>query len=314
MLDGIFISVLLPVALGVIMLGLGLSLTPADFRRVLSQPRAVLVGLLCQMLILPAVCFGIAVAFRLPPEIAVGLMLLAASPGGATANLYSHLAGGDVALNVTLTGVNSILSLVTLPFFVEFAMHAFLGSESAVPLQPSKLVQVFGVVLVPIVIGMSMAKARPALAARLGRPVKILSASFLLMVIAGAVVGGVASRPSGDLLGYVGSIGAACIVFNLASMATGYFVPRALKIPKRQAVAIGMEIGIHNSALAITVATTVLDSQTMAMPAAFYSVVMFVTAAVFASLVSRKSRDSAPVAVIRPTHSVPVHGDALRAP
>src|SRR5262249_8780669 len=103
-------SVLLPIALGIIMLGLGLSLTPDDFRRVIVYPRAVLVGLACQMLFLPAVCFGVAKAFALPPELAVGLMVLAASPGGATANLYSHLAKGDVALNITLTATNSVLS------------------------------------------------------------------------------------------------------------------------------------------------------------------------------------------------------------
>jgi bile acid:Na+ symporter, BASS family len=293
LLDGVFISVLLPVALGIIMLGLGLSLTVDDFRRVVSQPRAVFVGLVCQMLLLPVVGFAIAMAFRLPPDIAVGLMLLAASPGGATANLYSHLAGGDVALNVTLTGVNSILSLVTLPFIVEFAMRAFLGAEATIPMQPSKMAQVFSVVLVPIAIGMLVARSRPALAARLGSPVKKISAAFLFMVIAGAVAGGVAARPSGDLFKYVGSIAGACVAFNLASMATGYFVPRLLKIPKRQAVAIGMEIGIHNSALAITVATGVLGSSAMAMPAAFYSIVMFITAAIFASLVGRRSPEIA---------------------
>ncbi len=300
MLDGVFITFFLPVALGIIMFGLGLSLTPADFRRVATQPRAVVVGLVCQMLLLPAVCFGIAVAFRLPPDIAVGLMLLAASPGGATANLYSHLAGGDVALNVTLTGVNSILSLLTLPFLVQLAMRAFLGDESTIPLQPSKIVQVFAVVLVPIALGMAVGRARPALAARLGRPVKRLSAGFLVMVIAGAVVGGIASRPSGDLARYIGVVGAACLAFNLASMCTGYFVPRAFRIPKRQSVAIGMEIGIHNSALAITVATGVLGNAAMAMPAALYSVVMFVTAGIFAALVGRtrpETRTETPVVV-----------------
>src|SRR5688572_11410302 len=109
------------------MLGLGLSLTIADFKRVVVVPKAVLVGLACQMLILPVVCYFIAKATALPPEYAVGLMLLAASPGGATANLFSHLAKGDVALNITLTAVNSILSLFTLPFIVNFALQAFMG-------------------------------------------------------------------------------------------------------------------------------------------------------------------------------------------
>src|SRR6476620_10491620 len=117
---------LIPLALGVIMLGLGLSLTTADFRRVIVYPRAVVIGLTCQMLALPVVCFGIARAFALSPELAVGLMLLAASPGGATANLFSHLAKGDVALNITLTAVNSLLSLFTLPLIIQVSMSLFM--------------------------------------------------------------------------------------------------------------------------------------------------------------------------------------------
>jgi hypothetical protein len=124
-------KVFLPTALGIIMLGLGLTLTLADFKRVVVYPRAVIVGLVCQMLVLPFACYGIARAFALPPELAVGLMLLAASPGGATANLFSHLAKGDVALNITLTAVNSVLSLFTLPLIVNVSLERFLGVGKA---------------------------------------------------------------------------------------------------------------------------------------------------------------------------------------
>src|SRR5258705_8378337 len=133
-------TVLLPVALGVIMLGLGLTLTIADFTRVAERPRAVLVGLFCQMLVLPAACFGIATAFALPGPLAVGLMLLAASPGGASANLFSHLARGDVALNITLTAINSVLSLFTLPFIVNLALERFMGESTVLPLQFGKVI------------------------------------------------------------------------------------------------------------------------------------------------------------------------------
>src|SRR5689334_12626760 len=138
-------NIVMPVALGVIMLGLGLGLAPDDFRRILVMPRPVILGLFCQTVLLPLVCYGIVVAFRLPPELAVGLMLLAASPGGATANVFSHLANGDVALNVTLTAVNSVLSLLTLPFIVNFAMESFMGAGRYIPMQPSKIVQVFAI-------------------------------------------------------------------------------------------------------------------------------------------------------------------------
>ena len=112
----------MPIALGVIMLGLGLSLTIDDFRRVIVYPRAVIVGLVCQTLVLPVVCFGVAKGFGLPPALAVGLMLLAASPGGATANLFSHLAKGDVALNITLTAINTVIAVVTLPLITGLAI------------------------------------------------------------------------------------------------------------------------------------------------------------------------------------------------
>jgi BASS family bile acid:Na+ symporter len=278
----------LPIALGVIMLGLGLSLTPADFKRVVRFPKAVIVGLICQMVLLPVVCFGIARAFALPPELAVGLMLLAASPGGATANLYSHLAKGDVALNITLTAVNSVGSILTMPLIVGFAMQSFMSQADRIPLQFGKVVQVFAFILVPVVIGMIVRALRPAFAQRLERPVKILSAAFLVLVILGVIVGAAFAGDSQGLSTYLWQVLPAALVFNLASMGVGYFVPRLLAVPERQAVAIGMEIGIHNGALAIALATTLLGSAVMAMPAAIYSMIMFVTAAAFGWIVSRR--------------------------
>jgi len=275
---------LLPVALAVIMLGLGLGLVVDDFRRVLVTPRPVFVGLACQMLLLPVVCWGIAVGFALPPELAVGLMLLAAAPGGATANLYSHLARGDVALNITLTATNSLLSLVTLPLVIRFSLVWFLGEDRAIPLQAGKVLQVFAIVLIPVAIGMGIRAARPAVALGLERPVRILSVLFLGSVIVGAVI---AERD--QVLYYLRLVGLAALVFNLASMAVGYLVPRLVGVSERQAIAIGMEIGIHNGTLAMTIATTVLESSVMRVPAAIYSLVMFVTAGIFAALLARRS-------------------------
>src|SRR5689334_22563098 len=276
-MGGILTNAFLPVALGIVMLGLGLGLTVADFRRVVVYPKAVIVGLVCQMLVLPAVCFAIAKLFALPPELAVGLMLLAASPGGATANLFSHLANGDVALNVTLTAVNSVLSLLTLPFIVNFAMESFMGAGRYIPMQPSKIVQVFAIVLVPVAIGMTIRAKKPDFAQRSAKPVRILSALVLLVVVAGAV-----ANERAHIGEYFQQVGLAALAFNLASMAVGYLVPRALRITERQAIAIGMEIGIHNGTLAIAIAgPTVLNNATMAIPPAIYSLIMFFTAAAF---------------------------------
>ncbi len=277
-------AVFLPVALGVIMLGLGLGLTIDDFRRVVRYPRAMLVGLGCQMLLLPLVCFGITVAFGLPPELAVGLMLLAASPGGATANLFSHLARGDVALNVSLTAVNSVLTLATLPLIVNVSMAHFMGDATSIPLQFGKTIQVFAIVLVPVGIGMAIRARRADLATRMTRPVKILSIAFLVVIVVAAI-----AKERHLLAAYFGQIGVAALAFNLASLAVGYVVPLLARLGKRQAIAIGMEIGIHNGTLAIAIASspTLLDNTTMAVPAAIYSLIMFFTAAGFGVLVNR---------------------------
>jgi BASS family bile acid:Na+ symporter len=278
------VVVFLPVALGIVMFGLGLSLTLADFKRVVTFPKPVIVGLACQMLVLPAVCFAIAKATDLPPELAVGLMLLAASPGGATANLFSHLAHGDVALNVSLTAVNSVLSLLTLPLIVNFAMESFMGAGQYIPMQLDKIVQVFAIVLVPVAIGMTIRNKRPDFAERSAKPVRILSAVVLLLVVAGVV-----AKERANIGDYFQQVGVAALAFNVASMAVGYFVPRLLGITERQAIAIGMEIGIHNGTLAIAIAgPTVLNNSTMAIPPAIYSLIMFFTAAAFGWVVARR--------------------------
>jgi bile acid:Na+ symporter, BASS family len=276
------ITSLLPIALGIIMLGLGLSLTPADFQRVLAYPRAMAIGLACQMLLLPLACLGVAHLFALPAELAVGLMLLAASPGGATANLFSHLAKGDVALNITLTAVNSVLSLVTLPLIVSASMAHFMGQERAIPLQLGKVVSVIAIVLVPIAIGMLVRARRPALADRLDKPVRLGSALVLILVIAAAIL-----QEREHIATYFAQVGLAALTFNLVSLAVGYVVPRLARVERKQAIAIGMEIGIHNGTLAIAIAVNVLGSAAMSIPAAIYSLIMFVTAAGFGVLVAR---------------------------
>ena len=290
--QNVITAVFLPLALGVIMLGLGLSLTLEDFRRVLVYPKAVIVGLLCQMAILPFACYAIARAFALPPELAVGLMLLAASPGGATANLFSHLAKGDVALNITLTATNSILSLFTLPLIVNYSLEAFMGQGKSIPLQFDKVLQVFAVVLVPVAIGMLIKAKKPSLSDRMQRPVKIASAVFLVLVIAAAVV-----KERAHVVEYFQQVGLAALVFNLASLAVGYFVPIVVRLPKRQATAIGMEIGIHNGTLAIAIASSplLLNNSTMAIPPAIYSLIMFFTAAGFGWFMARSNAEE-PVA------------------
>lgn len=277
--------VLLPLALGVIMLGLGLSLTIDDFKRVVQYPKAIIIGLISQMIILPLICFFIVRLFGLSPELAVGLMLLAASPGGPTANLYSHLYKGDVALNISLTAVNSLISLFTLPFIVNFAIDYFLNSGQVIPMQFKKVIEVFAIVLIPVSFGMLLKAKFPALSVKLNKPVKVLSALFLVLIIAGVVY-----QERVNILSYFKMVGSAALVFNILSMAVGYYLPKLLKTGEKQAIAIGMEIGIHNGTLAIYIALSVIGNSMMSVPPAIYSLIMFFTAAAFGFLVNKKRK------------------------
>ncbi|WP_428384795.1 bile acid:sodium symporter family protein [Nevskia ramosa] len=278
---------LLPIALVIIMLGLGLSLTGADFRRVLEQPRSVVVALLCQVLLLPAVCFGLAVGFGLLPELAVGLMLLAASPGGPIANIFSHLSKGDVALNITLTAVNSLLSLVTLPLVVNLSLAYFMGEGRDVPLQFAKIIQVFLFVLVPVAVGMGVRRRWPMLAQRLDRPVRLLSIVVLALMFALVFV---TARVA--LMANLTTVGSAVLVFNVLSLSVGYAVAVMVKLKKPQAISIALEVGIHNAALAITIALSpqLLGNPTMGIPPMIYGLTMVVTALGFGLLVNRRPR------------------------
>ncbi|MEJ1922017.1 bile acid:sodium symporter family protein [Microbacterium sp. KHB019] len=279
----------LPVALGIIMLGLGLSLTLADFARVLKQPKAVLIALVCQLLVLPAICFGLVLLFQLPPVLAVGMMMLAASPGGTTANLYSHLFRGDIALNISLTAVNSVIAVITLPLITNFAIMYFEPFDDQLGLQWAKALEVFAIVLLPVAVGMLIRRFWPKFADGMDRPVRIASVIILIVVIAGAV----ASNWS-LLVDNFAQLSLITILFCLISLALGYVVPRGLKIERRQAIATSFEIGIHNATLAIVIAQSVLGSTELSLPAAVYGVLMFFVAFGFGFLIRDRSRDRAP--------------------
>jgi BASS family bile acid:Na+ symporter len=274
-------TVIMPLALGIIMLGLGLSLTLDDFRRIAKYPKAIGIALFCQMILLPALCFLLAISFNMPPELAVGIMLLAASPGGPTANLYSHLSNGDVALNITLTAVNSFLTLFTLPLIVNLSLDFFMNSGEYLPMQFRKVMEVFIIVLVPVTLGMVARHLAPAFAERMSKPVKILSALFLALVILLITI-----SEWNTVLTYAARLGAPVALFNILSMAIGYYLPLLFRIEKKQAIAIGMEIGIHNGTLAIYIALNVMHNPTASLPAAAYGLLMFFTAAVFGMLVN----------------------------
>lgn len=273
-----FLSIyLMPMAIAVIMIGLGLSLTPADFKRIFEYPKAVLIGLITQMLLLPAICLVIADFFQLEPALAVGLMLLASAPGGPSANLYSHMAGGDVALNVSLTALNSVLSIFSIAWIVNLSLAYFMQAEAYVPMQFQKVLEVCAMIITPISIGMWIRYRYPLFAQRMEGKVKLISGVFLALLI---VLAGL--KEIDHLMHDIRAVGGAALSFNLACLLVGYFLPRLFRLPPKQAVAISMEVGIHNGSLAIYIALSILNNGAMTIPAVVYSLIMFITAAVFA--------------------------------
>lgn len=275
-------------ALALVMFGLGLSLSVGDFARLRHHPKAVVLALAIQMLLLPAAAWALVVLLRVEPIYAVGLLLLAASPGGVSANLFSHLFGGNVAMNISLTAINTVLSIVSLPLITNWAIATFVQSGQIVPLQFGKVFEVVGVILVPVLIGMAVRSKRPGFAARMEKPMKLLSivvlAAFALIAIA---------KEWAALNQSFASLGPVVLAFNLLSLLAGYYLSRGAGLDKSMATAVSFEIGIHNSTLAIFVALSVLQNFQLALPAAIYSVSMYLTAALFGVLVLRRRQGGA---------------------
>jgi len=243
--------------------------------------------LACQVLLLPALCFALVKAFAMPPELAVGMMLLAASPGGTTANLYSHLFKGDVALNISLTAINSVLAIVAIPLIVNFALESFMGQQQYVPLQFRKTLEVIVLILTPVALGMLINAKFPSVSRKMDKPVKIASALILFVLILAIL-----RRERANLALYFQQAGLAALVFNLASMFIGYYVGRITRVGEGQSRAIAFEVGIHNATLAIYLALAVLQNNAMSVPAAIYGLIMFFTAAGFGWWVTRSQRNT----------------------
>ncbi len=279
---------ILLIAFPLVMLGLGLELTLGDFARVLNYKGAVALALGLQVILLPIAGVAIAWGLGLPAAFAVGLLILAASPGGVTANLFSHLYGGKVAMNISLTAINTVLAIVTLPLISNIAIGLFApeGSDGAVvPLQFGKVAQVVAVVLVPVTIGMVIRRLAPSLAERAQKPFKILSA---LVLASFALIAIISEREA--LMNSFAVLGPSVILFNLVSLLSGYFVSQWAGLDEGASRAISFEIGIHNSTLALYIALSVLENFQIALPAALYSVSMYITAMLFGMWLNRRSK------------------------
>ncbi|QGS35217.1 bile acid:sodium symporter family protein [Corynebacterium xerosis] len=277
MQDNPVIAIGLPVALAVIMVGIGLSLTLADFRAQARTPRVTIIGTLGQVLLVPAIGIAVSLLMDLPPIMAMGLVLVAACPGGSTSNLVTYLARGNVALSIILTVVASLVVIVTLPGWMDVAGRLLpdaAGLEVTVPLGQTFGLLV-GVILVPVAIGMVIRAKAPALAATLERGMSALGALVLILAIAAVAV-----DLGGEIVDMVVATGPAVLVFNLAVILVGGGLAWVARIDRASQLALAVEYGIKNSTLGLVIALTVVGDEEFAVPAAVYSIVMYLTAVI----------------------------------
>jgi BASS family bile acid:Na+ symporter len=271
--ESILTTLFLPLALGFIMVGMGLSLVPSDFKRIVAYPKAVVLGLICQLVLLPTIGFLLVTLFGLSGALAVGLMIIAACPGGATSNLIAHLAKGDTALSISLTAVSSVLTVVTIPLIVNFSIVHF-GEEGSVLLPVGKTIaQIFVITIIPVSLGMWIKNRKPVWADRADKPVRWMSAVFLALIIVAAIL-----KERENLVEFFLLIGPATLTLNVGMLVLGFLLGKLLLLSPRQSLTISIETGIQNGTLGIFVAATLLKNSVMVIPSAIYSLIMFGTA------------------------------------
>jgi bile acid:Na+ symporter, BASS family len=280
----ILTQLFLPLALAVIMFGMGLSLRFDDFKRILIYPKSVAIGLTNQLVLLPLVAFGLIKVFGLQTELAVGLMILAACPGGATSNLITHLAKGDSALSITLTAFSSLITVFTIPFIVNFAILYFIPNGEEQQLNVfGTVISVIFITIIPVAIGMMVLKKSPQLAQKWDAPFRKISAIFFVIILLAAIL-----KERENLIEYFAEAGPVALTLNLATLILGYFSGIIFGLDKKQSTTIAIESGIQNGTLGITIAATLLVNSTMAIPSAIYGLLMFGTAGLVIFLGNRK--------------------------
>jgi len=284
MQESILSTVVLPLAIVVIMVALGMTLTLADFKRVATQPRQVVTGLFCQLALLPLLGFAVAGIFSLAPIYAISIILLAASPGGATSNLIVHAADGDRALSVTLTAISNMLAWLTIPFLLGIAYPIY-GSgalEMTFPVVET-MAQVAALTVVPVLVGMGIRRWKTDFAEKSKRFSRIFATLLLFLVIFGLVI-----QNWETIVRDGPRFAPAFITLNIAALVIGFFVPRLVGINRMQSTTISIEMGLQNSTVAITVAMTILRNSEMAVIPGLYAIWMLMTGFAFAFWISRR--------------------------
>ena len=280
---GLVTDVVLPVALAFIMFALGLGLTVGDFARVARQWQDFAVGALSQVVLLPLVAFALVSLWPLPPELALGVMIIAAAPGGVTSNILTAFGRGDVALSISLTATISLLGVVTIPLVVAFSAAWLLGGEAGAGVSVAgTAVGVFVIVTVPVLLGLATRRFAARFAARFEPQARRISALLFVLVLAGAIY-----QERDNVIDYFARAGLVTLALNLAMMALAFLLAAAFASGPRQRIAIAIECGLQNGTLAIAVATLLFGGGAAVVPAATYSLIMFATALLFVALLRR---------------------------
>jgi len=276
-------DVILPLALAFIMFVLGLGLTGTNFLRVIKQPRDFFVGALSQVILLPVIAFILVKIWPIAPELAIGVMIIAAAPGGVTSNLLTAFAKGDVALSISLTAIISLLCVITIPFIVLTSVELLGGSDITQDISLLSMSRdMFLIVTVPVILGMLLRKFSSGVALKLEPIAKKVSIILFILVLLGAIA---AERE--NVVSYFAQAGLITLVLNVVMMVVAYFVAQSLASGTEQKKCITIECGLQNGTLAIFVATSIFGGGMYVIPAATYSLIMFATSLIFVFLVRK---------------------------
>ena len=278
---GILTDIFLPLALAFIMFALGLGLTSADFLRVAKQPKDFFVGAISQVILLPIIAFVLVKLWPISPELAVGVMIIAAAPGGVTSNILTSFAKGDVALSISLTAIISLLSVITIPFIVVLSL-SLLGVENIskdISLVNMAL-NMFLIVTVPVILGMLFRKFASNAAIKFESVAKKVSAVLFVIVLLGAIL-----AEKENIVSYFAQAGLITLILNVVMMIVAFYVAQIIGTGIAQKKCIAIECGLQNGTLAIFVATTLFGGGMYVIPAATYSLIMFLTSLVFVFIV-----------------------------
>lgn len=289
----IITQVLLPLILAFIMLSMGLTLVIDDFKRVLKFPKAFTIGFILQMIVLPGLGFILAFAwfkhFGLRPEFAVGLVVIAACPGGVTSNLMTHLGKGDSALSISLTAIISIITVFSLPFLVDLGLNTFMADFESTKLDVTKAIfGVFFITTVPVILGMSIKAFKSDFADKIEPTCRKISSIFFVIIVIAAI-----AKDWRTLVENFSTIGPSTLTLNLMMMCIAFGVAIVFGLTKAQGRAITFECGLQNGTLAILVTATFLNDLDMMLPGAIYSILMFITGGTYLLAIMRKNKVTA---------------------